>query len=63
MLPPAQSPLGGGEDDQEFKEQVSKGLENIVPNLDTLQSTMESILGTLKQQLYLIRKKKEKKIN
>ena len=56
MLPPAQSPLGGGEDDQEFKEQVSKGLENIVPNLDTLQSTMESILGTLKQQALLDKK-------
>ena len=53
MLPPAQSPLSGGEDDQEFKEQVSEGLENIVPNLDTLQSTMESILGTLKQQVLL----------
>ena len=56
MLPPAQSPLGSGEDDQEFKEQVSKGLENIVPNLDTLQSTMESILGTLKQQALLDKK-------
>ena len=56
MLPPAQSPLGGGEDDQEFKEQVSEGLENIVPNLDTLQSTMESILGTLKQQALLDKK-------
>ena len=56
MLPPAQSPLGGGEDDQEFKEQVSKGLENIVPNLDTLQSTMENILGTLKQQALLDKK-------
>ena len=55
MLPPAQQ-LQGGEDDQEFKEQVSKGLENIVPNLDTLQSTMESILGTLKQQALLDKK-------
>ena len=43
MLPPAQESQGG-EDDQDFKEQVSKGLENIVPNLDNLQSTMESIL-------------------
>ena len=58
MLPPAQQ-LQGGEDDQEFKEQVSKGLENIVPNLDNLQSTMESILGTLKQQT-LLGKKEER---
>ena len=58
MLPPAQQ-LQGGEDDQEFKEQVSKGLENIVPNLDNLQSTMESILGTLKQQA-LLGKKEER---
>ena len=60
MLPPAQEPQGGGEeDDQEFKEQVSKGLENIIPNLDNLQSTMESILGTLKQQA-LLGKKEER---
>ena len=60
MLPPAQEPQGGGEeDDQEFKEQVSKGLENIIPNLDNLQSTMESILGTLKQQT-LLGKKEER---
>ena len=59
ILPTAQSPLGGGEDDQEFKEQVSKGLENIVPNLDSLESAMESILGTLKQQA-LIDKKEER---
>jgi len=58
MLPPAQE-LQGGEDDQNFKEQVSKGLENIVPNLDNLQSTMESILGTLKQQA-LLGKKEER---
>ena len=58
MLPPAQQ-LQGGEDDQEFKEQVSKGLENVVPNLDNLQSTMESILGTLKQQA-LLGKKEER---
>ena len=58
MLPPAQQ-LQGGEDDQEFKEQVSKGLENVVPNLDNLQSTMESILGTLKQQT-LLGKKEER---
>ena len=61
MLPPAQQ-LQGGEDDQEFKEQVSKGLENIVPNLDNLQSTMESILGTLKQQA-LLGKKEEREEN
>lgn len=59
MLPPAQEPQGDGEDDQEFKEQVSKGLENIIPNLDNLQSTMESILGTLKQQT-LLGKKEER---
>ena len=59
MLPPAQEPQGDGEDDQEFKEQVSKGLENIIPNLDNLQSTMESILGTLKQQA-LLGKKEER---
>jgi hypothetical protein len=58
MLPPAQESQGG-EDDQDFKEQVSKGLENIVPNLDNLQSTMESILGTLKQQA-LLGKKEER---
>ena len=57
LLPPASPQEDEVEDEQqEFREEVSKGLNDLVPSLDNLQDTMENILGTLKKQMLLDKK-------
>ena len=56
LLPPASPQEDEVEDGQEFKEEVTTGLNDLVPSLDNLQDTMENILGTLKKQMLLDKK-------